>query len=113
MMSVCRTRRGSERKGFTFLEMLAVVTILGILAVVIIPRIGGQTMMAKKNVCYQYKGDLNSALERYYFEHGSFPASVDELTPDFYPEAIPVCPVNNQSYTIDAVTGRIAGHSHP
>lgn len=100
-------------RGFTLLEMLAVVTILGIMALVIVPRIGGHTLLAKKNVCRQYKADLDAAIEQYYFEKGSFPASVDELNPEFYPEAIPVCPVSNQPYSIDAATNRIAGHTHP
>jgi general secretion pathway protein G len=99
-------------RGFSLLELLAVVTIMGIIAVVIVPRIGGHTNEAKKNACFQYRGDLNSAIERYRFDHGSSPASLNDLTPDYYPEAIPPCPYTNGAYTIDATTGRIAGHNH-
>lgn len=106
--------RGNQarRSGLSLLELIAVVTVLGILAAVIIPRIGGQTQTAKINACRQFKADLNAALERYYFENGSFPASVNDLVPTFYPEAVPPCPVDNSTYTIDPVRGRIAGHSH-
>jgi prepilin-type N-terminal cleavage/methylation domain-containing protein len=100
------------RRGFSLLELLAVVTIMGILAVVIIPRIGGHTLTAKINCCHQYKGDLNAAIERYRFDHNVLPASLNDLSPDYYPDAIPPCPVTGGAYTIDPVTGRIQGHSH-
>ena len=95
------------------MELLAVVTILGILAIVIIPRIGGHTRTAKQNVCHQYVGDLNTAIELYYLENGSWPSTVDELHPDFYPDTIPTCPVLNHAYSVDAATNRIADCGHP
>lgn len=102
----------ARRRGFSLLELIAVVTILGIIAAVILPRIGGHTHTAKINACRQFKADLNAAIERYYFENGSFPATVDDLVPTYYPEALPPCPVDNSAYTIDPVRGRIMGHSH-
>ena len=83
------------------------------MAAIIIPRIGGHTLVAKKNACNQYVSDLNSAIERYYFDTGVWPTSVDDLSPDYYPEAIPNCPVLNAPYAIDAATCRIADHPHP
>ena len=107
------SQRPRGPKGFTLLEMLAVVTIMGILVVIVIPRLSGHTLTAKKNVCHQYKADLNNALERYLFERGQLPADLQVLNDeDYYPEAIPKCPVTNLDYTFDNTTGRIAGHNH-
>ncbi|MGI8982632.1 MAG: competence type IV pilus major pilin ComGC [Pirellulaceae bacterium] len=102
-----------RRRGFSLLELLAVVIILGIMAAVIIPRIGGHTGKAKANVCSQYQGDLNSALEKYYFDQGTWATDLNDIQTDvYYPTAIPVCPVNGQAYTIDPTTHRLDGHSH-
>lgn len=101
------------RTGFTLLELLAAVTIIGILAAIIIPRIGMSGQYAKVNVCKQYKADLETAIEKYRMDTGVFPSDLSMLENDtYYPEAIPVCPVNNAAYTIDAITNRIAGHNH-
>src|SRR5262245_30707248 len=104
----------SLARGFTLLEMLAVVTIIGILAVIIVPRIGGHTTKAKENMCHQYKGDINSALDRYYFENGTFATGLSDIEndDDYYPTAVPVCPVTGLPYDIDPTTHRISGHDH-
>src|SRR4051812_29715377 len=106
-------RPPSLHRGFSLLEMLAIITIMGIMAAVIIPRIGGQTTKAKANVCSQYQGDLNEALERYYFDHEVWSSNLNDIqTDDYYPTEIPVCPVTGQPYAIDPATHRITGHHH-
>ena len=99
--------------GFSLLELLAVVTIMGIMAAIIIPRIGGHTAKAKANVCAQYKADIDDALEKYYFDKAIWATDLNDIqSDDYYPTAIPVCPVTGQAYTIDPTTHRISGHSH-
>ena len=96
------------------MELLAVVTILGILAVVIIPRIGGDTRIAKINMCNQYKGDLNGALEKYYFDMAVWATDTSSIANNdsYFPTAVPVCPYDGTAYTIDSTTHRIQGHNH-
>lgn len=103
----------SLRRGFSLLELLAAVMIMGILAAVIIPRIGGHTAKAKVNVCHQDKGDINDKLEKYHFDTGNWATDLGDIqSDDYYPTAIPVCPVTGQAYTIDSATHRIVGHDH-
>jgi prepilin-type N-terminal cleavage/methylation domain-containing protein len=99
-------------RGFTLLEMLAVITLIGILAVIIVPRISVQGWTAKGKVCDQYVSDINDAIERYYFENGAFPTTVGDLTPTYYPDAIPPCPANGAGYTIDPATHTVLRHNH-
>jgi prepilin-type N-terminal cleavage/methylation domain-containing protein len=100
-------------RGFSLLELLAVVMIMGIMAAVIIPRIGGHTAKAKANVCLQYKGDIDDALEKYYFDKEIWATDLNDIqSDDYYPTEIPVCPVTGQAYTIDPATHRISGHNH-
>ena len=99
-------------RGFSLLELLAVITILAIIAAVIVPRIGIPGRTAKAKVCDQYVSDINGAIERYYFDRGVFPANVSDLEPDYYPEAIPPCPVTGVPYAIDPVTHAVVLHGH-
>jgi general secretion pathway protein G len=105
-----RSHRRSS--GFSLLEMLAVVTIMGIIASIVLSRVSHHALDAKKKSCLQYKGDLNNAIEMYRFDNGAPPASMNLLEGNYYPVAVPKCPVDNTDYVIDATAGRILGHSH-
>jgi general secretion pathway protein G len=104
--------RRTTRRGFTLLEMLAAITIIGILAVIILPRISVQGFTAKAKVCDQYVSDINSAIERYYFETGAFPTQLSDLSPDYYPDVIPVCPATGAPYAIDGTSHTVIRHNH-
>ena len=102
-----------KQRGFSLLELLAVVTILGILSAVIIPRIGGSTNTARRKMCDQYKGDVNGAIEKYFMQEGAWPTTTNQIIgDDYYPGELPVCPVDGSAYTIDSTTHRVQGHNH-
>lgn len=110
-------RPGRNRRAFTLIEILAVVVILGILAVVVVPRVLTSSATAKTNACYQNKASINTAIEKWYFDKGTWPA--DALTDiaadvDFFPDGIPVCPVDGTAYAMDPIAAnhRVSGHSH-
>lgn len=108
-------KRRVRRGGFSLLELLAVVTILGIIAVIVIPRITASSTTAKQNACFQNKAELNSAVERYYFDNGTLPANTAALSA-YFPDGVPVCPVSTNAYALDATTKRVTSHSgatHP
>ena len=111
---MCKKHR---RSGFSLLELLAVVVILGIIALVIVPRISFSSVTAKENACFQNKAELNSAVERYYFENGALPAALADInTPTYFPDGVPNCPTSGNAYSLSAVTGRVTGHTvgaHP
>ena len=108
-------RPGRNRKAFTLIEILAVVVILGILAAVIVPRVLASSATAKTNSCLQNKAVINTAVERFYFETGGWPlAALTDIAADanYFPEGIPVCPVDATVYALDIVTNRVTGHAH-
>lgn len=112
-----KLRRFRKRSGFTLIEILAVVVILGILAVVVVPRVLASSATAKVNACYQNKAAINTAIEKWYFDSGTWP--LDALTDiaanmNYFPEGIPVCPVDGTVYAMDPLIGnyRVAGHAH-
>jgi general secretion pathway protein G len=111
------TRMLRRKKGaFTLVEILAVVVVLGILAAVVVPRVLVSSAEAKKNACYQNKAAINTAVEKWYFDKGSWP--LDDLSDigadsDYFPEGIPVCPVDGATaYALDPLTHRVTGHVH-
>lgn len=58
-------------KGFTLVEMLIVVIILGILAAIAVPQFGSSTEDAKLGTMEANLSYLRNSVERYYHEHGA------------------------------------------
>jgi prepilin-type N-terminal cleavage/methylation domain-containing protein len=99
-----------KRRGFSLLELLAVVTILGIIAVVVIPRISVSSAKAKTEANNQNRAEINSAVERWYFEKGTWPANdLSDIGADtnYFPNGIPTNPVDGSSYSLDAASHRV------
>ncbi len=60
-----------KQNGFTLIEMLIVVIVLGILAAIIVPQIAVSTDDAKLNTLQTNLNGCRKAIELYYYEHGS------------------------------------------
>lgn len=104
------SKKQNRRSAFSLLELLAVVTILGVIAVVVVPRISTSSDRAKQEVNRQNMAEINSAVERWYFEKGSWPSpdlSDIGADPGYFPEGIPVNPVSGATYSLDKTTFRV------
>lgn len=60
-----------SQTGFTLVELLIVVLILGILAAVAIPHFGSSTEDAKLSTLQSNLSSMRSSIERYYHEHSA------------------------------------------
>ncbi len=74
------TRLGSKpsglRAGFTLIEMLAVILIIGILSAVLLTQLGGTSTAAKVQQTRQQLTMISAAIENYEMEgHGEYPPS--------------------------------------
>lgn len=58
-----------DQAGFTLIEMLIVVIILGILAMLIIPQVSVSTDDARLNTLSSNLGSMRNAIELYYHQH--------------------------------------------
>jgi len=99
---------------FSLIELLAVVTILGIIAAIILPRVTTTTSVAEEKTCYHNRGQINSLVEQYYMNEGSWPATnLGDIGSDvnYFPQGIPTCPVSGQPYRLDPTTHRVIGHT--
>lgn len=98
------TFRHRRTHGFTLLEMLAVVTILGIIAAIVVPRFANFTDTAKTNVAKHHIAQLQAIVERHYIDASAFPADLDELVTDGYIDAVPTHPDSTKEYALDGST---------
>jgi prepilin-type N-terminal cleavage/methylation domain-containing protein len=99
-----------KRSGFSLMELLAVVTILGIIAAIIVPRVTVSSDTAKQKVNAHNKATINAAVERWYIEKGAWPANnLSDIGVDanYFPDGVPTNPVNGSAYTLNATTHRV------
>ena len=68
------------QKGFTLVELLVVIVILGILAAVVVFAVGGSTDDAKESACTAERSTVEAAVEAYRAKTGDFPANMAALT---------------------------------
>jgi general secretion pathway protein G len=67
------------QRGFTLIEALVVVVILGLLAAVMVFAVGGSNDKAKSSACATEEKTVATAVELYHATEGDFPDSVDDL----------------------------------
>ena len=65
--------------GFTLIEILLVVVIIGILAAVAVPRLGGRVGQSQVAAARAGVGAISTAIDLYETDNGKLPASLDNL----------------------------------
>ena len=108
------TLRPNHNFGFTMIELVVDIVVLGILASVAVPKFMNLTDHAKQSVCDANVGAINSALANHYSLQSTSlnPGYPERLTGGMFAEGhIPECPYGwEYDYTQDA--GRVSFHVH-
>ena len=78
-----------RRSGFTLIEIMVVVVILGLLAALVVPRIGPQVAEAQRTTAATQIRSLEDALEMYRMHNGFYPSTQQGL------EALVTAPSTN------------------
>ena len=69
----------TREAGFTLIELMIVIVILGLLAAIVMPRIVGETDKARYGTARAQMRVLEDALKRYKLDHGVFPTTEQGL----------------------------------
>jgi len=103
------------RRGFSLMELLAAVVILAVLAAYIVPRAVSPNDDAKQNACDTNQGEIELQVQLWRRNVGSYPAAnLSDIGANtaYFPQGLPVCPVDGTAYTISTTTGLVSGHTH-
>lgn len=74
-----RRRLSRSRKGFTLLEVLMVVAIIGLLAAFVVPQLFGSRLRAEVQLTEALiKSGINGTLDRYRLDMGHYPREEDD-----------------------------------
>lgn len=69
-----RRRRGTE-DGFTLIEIMVVILILGLLATIVVQSLRGATDKAKRTKAQADIFEIKTALDRFYLDNGFYPTT--------------------------------------
>ena len=93
-------------KGFTLVELLIVIVILGILATVTVFAVRGITDKSHTNSCAAEQKTIETAIEAFYADHGADATQVSDLVGDqAYLKQNPFASPGSGHFTITFPTG--------
>jgi len=93
-----RTRLGARRpkpgaRGFTLIELIVVMAIIGILATIAVPAMRTAPIRAREAALKENLYQMRSCIDQFHADRDRYPASLDELVELGYLRAVPVDPI--------------------
>lgn len=97
-------KRRQDANGFTMIELLIVVSIVGILATMAVPSYQGTLLRAREAALRQDLFTMRDVLDQHRGDQGKYPSSLQALVAAGYLRAIPNDPFTNLATTWQEIT---------
>ncbi|MEM7049907.1 MAG: prepilin-type N-terminal cleavage/methylation domain-containing protein [Acidobacteriota bacterium] len=88
-----KRQASTNQQGFTLLELIIVVAMIGILATIALPSLRDYPMRTKEAVLRTNLHTLRFVLDRYHGDTGHYPSSLQALVDGGYLRRVPVDPL--------------------
>ena len=88
-----------RQPGFTFIELMIVLSILALLLSIVFPRYFNGLTQAKETVLLKDLTVMRTAIDHYYNDKGQYPQSLRELVTQKYLHEIPTDPITGRDDT--------------
>jgi general secretion pathway protein G len=87
------------RRGFTFVELMVVITIIVILITMAIPIYQKSIIRAKESVLHNNLTTIRTVIDNYTYDKEKAPQSLQDLVTEGYLRAIPIDPMTGSNQT--------------